>query len=134
MIGGYELQVAVRRALSESAALTDWTVVDGPTANETAPYISIGPDLILEAGGKAAALRRHRFTVTLWARGSAVSPVKAAMAAAESAVLGLSADLGLARVVALRFLRGFTRRAPNDGMLRGELEFEALLEPTEAIN
>ncbi len=122
MTSGYDLQVAVRAAVS--AALPDWPVFDGPPAGAVPPYATLGPDLVLEASGKGVSLRRHRLAVTLWAAGDAVSAVKAAMGGVETSVVAIAA----AGLVEMRFLRAFTRHVPADGLVRGEVEFEALIE------
>ncbi|MEM8825769.1 MAG: DUF3168 domain-containing protein [Pseudomonadota bacterium] len=129
MSGALALQTAVRAALIGTDALTDWPVLDGPDASASPPYATLGPDLIVEAGGKGGArLRRHRFAVTLWIGARAVAPLKPAMAAVEAAVEGMGDDLGSVRLVEVRFLRAFTRRDAWRHLVRGEIEFEALVE------
>lgn len=119
---GFDLQVAVRAAVV--AALPDWPVFDGAPAGAALPYVTIGPDLVVEASATGLRLRRWRFAVTLWAAGDAVSVLKAGMGAVEAGVVGMVSP-GLVEV---RFLRAFTRRVVRDGLVRGEVEFEALVE------
>lgn len=132
MSASLALQRAVREALLAAPGLAGWPVVDGPEVDEAPPYVTLGPTLETDIGGVEAPLRRIRFAVTLWANGSAVSTLKPAMAAAEVAVLALdpalSVDGGAARLVRLTFLRGMTRREVRAGLVRGEVEFEAIVE------
>ena len=128
MSAAYELQTAVKTAMEGAAPLDGWPVFDGPPATAAPPYITFGPEIVTEAGGKAAPMRRHRFAVTLWVDGSAASALKPAMAAVESAIVAMDAALEGGRLVRLNFLRSFTKRELRDGMSRGEVEFEAVIE------
>lgn len=124
----YELQAAVQAALAGEAALSGWAVTDGDPAGETAPFISIGPDMIVAAGAVDVELKRCRFAVTLWSAGEAAALLKPAMAAAERAVLVVPAALASGRVARMSFLRSYTRRDARAGLVRGEVEFEAMLQ------
>ncbi|MHB9880068.1 DUF3168 domain-containing protein [Pacificimonas sp. ICDLI1SI03] len=128
MRGSHELQVAVRAALLGAPGLNGWPVWDGPPAEGAAPYLVIGPELIVEAGAKEVALRRHRFAISCWAVGGGVAPLKPRMLAVEQALLNIPAELPTVRIVEMRFLRAFTVRETREGLVHGEVEFEALLQ------
>ncbi|EMD82481.1 DUF3168 domain-containing protein [Pacificimonas flava] len=128
MTAALALQQAVRAALRGTPALAGWPVVDGADGGTPLPYVGIGPDMVRSIGGTGVRLHRHRFAVTLWMAGAAVSRLKPAMAEAERAVLLLQPDLGEARLVRLSFLRSETRRDVRAGAVSGSIDFEAVIE------
>jgi hypothetical protein len=81
-----------------------------------------------DESGVAARLVRLRFAVTLWAGGESVAGLKPAMAAAEQAVLASDPDLPGAALVRLSPINGRTRRDARAGLVRGDLDFEAMVQ------
>jgi hypothetical protein len=116
----------LQEALVAALRAAEFDVFDGPPAEAALPYVTVGPDIVGDISTKTHVRREHRYALTVWAAADSVAAVKPAMAAVETAVLGIEADLGAGwRLVTNQFVRSSTRADPAKGLVAGTIEFRA---------
>jgi len=125
------LQRGLVAALRGDAALMAVVsgVFDGPRPAAVLPYLTLGPDVVSDAGSKTGSGCEHRLTVSVWDEGPGVAGAKGVMALIEAAITGLSGALDGHVLVWARVSRSFTT-ADVEGATRGVLEIRAR---TEAV-
>jgi hypothetical protein len=119
----------LQEALVAGVRAAGFDVFDGPGAEASLPYVTVGADVVTDISTKTHVRREHRYALTVWAAADGVAAVKPAMAAVEAAVLGVGAELGGGwRIVTNQFVRSATRAEPARGLVAGTIEFRARTE------
>lgn len=125
MAAGLAVQQALVAALGSVAGITG--VFDGPPPDAVAPYLVIGPDLIVDAGHKTGVAHEHRVVVTAWDDRPGVARLKALLGAVEAAALGLSGVWAGQRIVSARLIR-MSLGGVQDGWRPGLIELRIVTE------
>ncbi len=125
MAAGLAVQQALVAALGTMSGITG--VYDGPPPDAAAPYLVIGPDLIVDAGHKTGVAHEHRVAVTAWDDRPGVARLKAVLGAVEAAALGLSGVWAGQRIVSARLIR-MSVGGVQDGWRPGLIELRVVTE------
>lgn len=122
-MSGVAVQTALYAALSGDAALMAAVtgVFDGVRPGQALPYVTIGPDMVTDAGFKGGDARDHRLSVTVWEAGPGAARAKAIMALCEGALAGAPAQVDGVRIVWLRTGRSNVT-SDADGVTQGVIE------------
>lgn len=97
-------------------------VYDGVPVDATAPYLTIGPDLVTDWSNKSAVGHEHRVQVNIWDDRTSTDPVKTLGGIVEDRLRALSGSRDGHRIVGSVFLRSFVAAAPDD-WTQGVVEF-----------
>ena len=90
-------------------------VFDAAPARAALPYAVVGDPVLIDWDAVGVTGREGRLTVTLWDAGERPERLRALIAAAETAVLGIGPDLGGGwRVASLMLARSRVARAGGD--------------------
>lgn len=128
-----EASLAVQRALvavltADMALMNRVTgVFDGVRPGATLPYVTVGPDLVSDAGTKTGQGCDHRLQLTVWDEGPGVAGAKEILALVEAALAAMPAVLDAHALVWVRAVRS-TVTAEVEGATRGILEVRARTE------
>lgn len=122
MSASLAVQAALRDALAGLAPVFDTVPVSSP-----APYLTIGPDSMIDWSTKTSAGREHRVLIGVWDDAPGRQRVKALLGQVEAAVLGLSGTTGGVRIAHVLFVRSFVERDP-EGWSHGVAEFRVRTE------
>ncbi len=126
--------LAVQRLLV--AALTEIDgvtgVFDGPAPDAPPPYLTVGADVVTDAGHKSGRGHEHRVFVTAWAEGPAAAPVKALLGVVEARALALAGATDGHRIVGVQLVRSQMLPASGgwrQGVTELRVRSEAVAEP-----
>lgn len=124
--------LAVQRALfaafaAESGLATLTGVYDAVPAEASAPYLTLGPDIVTDWSGKTAVGHEHRIQLAVWDSGPGMARAKTLLAAVETAVRALNGTVDGHRIASVLFLRSFVTKA-TDNWTQGTAEFRVRTE------
>ena len=136
-LGAIALQGAVYQQLRTDpalAALVGDAVYDAmPAAAPAGTFVSLGPEVVRDAGDMTGGAARHEFVVSVVSGAdedaAGFQSVKAAAAAVTEALDAASSlPLEMGRLAGLWFLRATARRAETGSGRRVDLTFRALVD------
>ena len=120
MSASLAVQRLVAAALDAMPGVTGIYV--GPPPDAAAPYLVIGPDLVIDWSTKTETGHEHRIGVSAWDAGPGSARAKAIMGAVEAALSGLAGVRDGHAVVSVRLLRTLVLTDP-EGWTQGLVEF-----------
>lgn len=116
--------LAVQRVIHGAlATLTGVTgVFDGVPADATAPYLTLGPDLVSDRSHKTGIGHEHRVQINIWDDRPGSTRVKSLAAEVEARLRVVAGTTDGHRIASAVFLRSFVAASPG-GWTQGVVEF-----------
>lgn len=97
-------------------------VYDAPPPDAVAPYLVVGPDLVIDWSTKTEPGHEHRIAVSVWDAGPGAARAKALMGSVEAALAGLAGSRDGHLLVSTRLLRTLVLTDAG-GWTQGIVEF-----------
>ena len=117
MSASIAVQAALRAALTPIAPVFDAVPVAAP-----APYLTIGPDTVVDWSTKSSRGREHRVLIGVWDDAPGRARVKTLLAQVEAAVLAIGGVSMGVRIAHVLFVRSFVENDP-EGWSHGVADF-----------